>query len=351
MPIDQPVAGIVQALEQRRRGLSPQEQAFIDDLVKAVMLREGKPGLSWAPYLTQQLGTRVISPVPFPSSPLQGYGPSFALLIRPLGGSEMWYGAPVFVDDAVSLSDSGIFDRKLERFRIGKKFGDATDSLTAKVQERYGRGARVDQDLPVEMKIGDLLAVYEKEEDVKLGAYFPIRVRRLTVVIPTNPRYQTEAVGFVKQRGLRSTDAMCFGYGIGDTFYRGRPVLQNDQEGPQLSDINPEGNTAYFDITALSHVSGEDAANMQVGNMVVLAIPIVGEVPRPLPYESSDMLTLGGGGMMRGLDLAAFSTGRETGTETRRVSGQYDPARPWSMIDARILALTPERMEEYVRVQ
>lgn len=352
MPIDQPISGIVQALEQRRRVVSPEEQAFIDDLVKAVMLRQNKPDILWAPYLDPQLGRRVRPDVPFPDSPQLGYGSSFALLVRPVGGSETWYGAPVFVDDTVSLSESGIFDRQLHRFRIGKKFGDETDGLTKMVKESYERGEKVGQDLSVEMTVGELIELYEKENELRFAAYFPIRVTRLSVVIPTNARYQTEAVGLVKQQGLRSTDAMCFGYGMGDTFYRGRPVLQNRQEGPQLTDINREGDTAYFDVTALSQLGGEDAKNAQVGNMVIFAMPIVGEEPQPTYVGSSEPMLSFGGGMLRGggsrsLDLAAFTTGRATGTETTRTQGQVDPTRAASIIDARCLALTPERMETY----
>ena len=55
------------------------------------------------------------------------------------------------------------------------------------------------------------------------------------------------------------------------------------------------------------------------------------------------------GGDTLGLDYAALSVGRATGTKSKLVSGKFDTTRPISILDVQLLALTPDKIEGALR--
>ncbi len=136
---------------------------------------------------------------------------------------------------------------------------------------------------------------------------------------------------------------MCFAYGIGDTVFRGRPIVgggtANFGNGRALTDIDSGGREAFFDVRTLQDHGGS-GGEAAVGNLVVVALPLVGEkrVPPPsLRTPSTHSLTMG-------VDLAQLATGRRTGTSSRLVPGTFDTTRRISIMDVRLLTVSPEEM-------
>lgn len=200
--------------------------AFRLDLRDAINLRNG-PGIEFAPYVSPNLldGVGILSRVPFPSVDTAGKGPYFAFMVRPVDGDgnspDEFYGVPLVMGETVPLDKSGILERKLSVVRLSRDTKQS-DELVSLIQTLMGKGTRVNQDLMVDGNYGDLLEAYEREG---APSFKGAQVHRLTAVIPVNPKkYATEASGFAVQNSSSDSQLMCFGYGIGETVYRGRPI-------------------------------------------------------------------------------------------------------------------------------
>jgi len=338
------------------------DRAFIADLREAMLAKVLAPTIQRAPYVDPTFSGELRQEVAFPGyTNLESI--SFAFLVRPYhaaGSSSTFYGAPTWLSKVVPLSESGLLERKIGTFRVGKGIDPNTDRLigiiTEKMRERL---VRANQDLMVDLTLGDLLAAYETED----GCTFDrdkIQVQKVKIVVPTNPAYTTESGGLI----LPGMGLSCFGYGVGETFYRGRPVVDSiynllnsrSVRVPRLVDINTNGEEAYFDIAALSTLRGDDCiTDLKVGHFTVISLPLLRPVP-PVDFGVtmkgdgySEARTLGmptRGGVSKGLDSAAFSVGRATGGRSQLVSGTYDTHRPLSIIDAQVLVLTPSQIPD-----
>ncbi len=335
------------------------QKVFVSDLRDAFAVQAGLNTIPHAPYVDPVITGCVRQDLRFPGYEERS-GPGFAFMIRPLteqgASSQGWYGAPMWLGDVHPLEESALLERKISLFRCDSSISPETDKLIGIIKRQHPSGiSKANQDLVVTMTIGDLLRAYEAED----GASFSgIQVQEVKAMIPTNPAYRTEAVGLVSNRGGRSTDHMCFGYGIGETFYRGRPVVSNFSAGElRLKDVDVSGAVAYFNVDALSQVQ-EGVADVKTGNMVVIALPLVGKDQiRSIQllgsrYDSFGMRGLEsvmrGGGTL-GIDAAALSTGRVTGERATLVTGKFDPSRPVSILDVQLLAMTPERIPFAIR--
>ncbi len=328
------------------------EKSFLADIRTAMAIQVGLDSVPRAPYVDPLLAGIVRPEVKFPGS--ETYGPAFAFMVRPVtdkgASTETWYGTPMWLGKVLPLEDSGVLQRKVSLFRYDTSINPETDKLTRILRERHGDLPRVNQDLVTNFTVADLLHAYEQEDDTHFSN---IQVQQVKVVIPTNPLYRTEAVGLVSNQGRTARDHVAFGYGIGETFYRGRPILTDFDSGkPRLTDVNQQGKMAYFNVEALSQVQ-EGVADVKAGNMVIIALPLLAPEPVRLRRDDySDFGLLRGGGSMKsfggdhtlGIDLAALSTGRSTGQTSILVTTPFDPSRPVSILDVQLLATTPERI-------
>lgn len=329
-------------------------RAFLVDLRDAVGIQSKLTTIERAPYVDPFVAGGIRSEIKFPGYRERYNGPSFSFMVRPLEGTAAstkdWYGVPMWLNGVVSYEESRLGERKISAFRLGKEI-NSEDNLLRILREKQGRDfPRANQDIIVNMTIADLLAAYQTENGT---AFSGLQVQRAKAVIPTNPAYTTEAVGFVVNKSYLPRDQVCFGYGIGETFYRGRPILGTPQQGPRLIDINERGEEAFFNVGAVSQLQGQDqVGDVKVGNFVVIALPLVGPAPMPpTDYESrnGDAFSLGGnmrGGGSLGIDLATLNIGRKTGNKSRLVSGQFDSSRPVSILDVQLLALTPAQIPD-----
>ena len=337
------------------------DRAFIADLREAMLAKVLAPTLQRAPYVDPTFSGELRQEVAFPGyTNLESI--SFAFLVRPYhaaGSSSTFYGAPTWLSKVVPLSESGLLERKIGTLRVGKGIDPDTDKLIGIITEKMrGRPVRANQDLMVDLTLGELLAAYETEDSCTFDRD-KIQVQKVKIVVPTNPAYTTESGGLV----LPGMGLSCFGYGVGKTFYRGRPVVDSIYNiinprlarVPRLVDINVSGEEAYFDVAALSTLKGEDnIIDLNVGHFTVIALPLLRPVPPPADFGVvmkgdgyGEARTLGmptRGGVSKGLDSAAFSVGRATGGRSQLVSGTYDTRRPLSIIDAQVLALTPSQI-------
>lgn len=327
------------------------EQAFLTDLITAIKLRNSFGDVAWVPYADPLCTDDIRSEAHFPNVDFMGNGPRFAFVVRPVDAAgattENFYGVPLVLSDRVSLEKSGLLERKITAFRQGNGH-PPTDKLTGIVAEMHRRKhgsqpVRANQDLLVNLTIGDILKAYETEGENPLKY---AEVQRVTAIIPANSAYTTEGVGYVVQRGHTPQEHMCFGYGVGETFYRGRPILRQIDSGPRLIDINAQGSDAYFSVVSVSSLKTDDlVGDVKVGNMVVIAMPLVGDPPEP-SYKpaSSDRGELP---TTMSLDLAALKTGRTTGSSSRLVPGRLDPTRTVGILDVQLLVSQPNDLPQY----
>ena len=325
---------------------SEAEETFLRDLETAIGIQQ-QTGLTWVPYVNPDISGKISAEASF-----SGPQASFAFLVRPIDESgastKEFYGVPIIVQQVTSLEESGLLERRISAIRMGKEIDPGIDKLMGILSEKSeSEPTRFNQDLLVGLCLGDVLKAYQDEDRTQFG---PIQVQSVTIIIPTNEGYKTEGVGFVRNGYFSPFESLCFGYGIGGMFYRGRPIVNAVQCQPRLVDIDQEGNNAFFNITSLAQVR-EESTDIQVGNFTVVALPLVGQVEGYRPSYREDLLGMtmrGGESRTLGLDVAAFSTGRVTGTESRLVPGRFDSSRPVGIIDATVLVLTPSKMQEYV---
>ena len=361
-----------------QKQITAYERAFLSDLGSAIQLRtdttEGLGRISWAPYIDPILTGNVRPVVEFPNVE-NGYGPSFAFLARPLSvtGEEStiplqrnrtlnelmngFYGVPIWIGEVVSLEESGLLDRKIGSLRLGEGFKEATDALSQLILST-GPITRVNQDIIVDLTLGNLLELYQQEDDQfnREG----IMVQRVRIVVPTSGEYKTECALFAAQKDARfNRNHMCYGYSVGDRLYRGRPVL-NSNGGGLLLDVNTTHQDSYFSGTSMSTVRDgvSKGGEVQEGNIVVMAMPVIGaEAPVLSLFPSFGSSDIYGGGATRGfsgstmmgLDSLALSTGRATGSSSRVTTADADINRRVGIIDAQVLALTPEEMPYRLR--
>lgn len=344
---------VLKHLEQQQTISPEHEQGFLADLVAAVQIQNTLSDIPRAPYIDPSLTGEVRAEVRFP-----GYteytGSSFSLIVRPRVGeasSALWYGVPMWLGAELPYEKSGLAERHLSALRLDRKLDPATDSLCKIIAGNHkGELRRANQDLLVDMTIGDIISAYQTED----GTIFKdIRVQQVKAVVPTNPAYTTEGAGFVSNVMFRPHEHVCFGYSLGETFYRGRPILSNSAKGPRLTDIDASGEQSFFNLEARSSLRGKDEVkDIKAGNMVVIALPLIGEAPASPahPWQRDNERTLGmSRGGTFGLDDAVFSTGRRTGVTSKYMAGKFDPERPVSILDVQVLALTPEKIPNALR--
>lgn len=354
-------ADVQRRLEQRCNALPDAVQkAFVSDLRDAFAVQAGLNTVPHAPYVDPVVTGCVRQDLRFPGYEERS-GPGFSFMIRPIteegASSSEWYGAPMWLGDVHPLEESALLERKISLFRCDSSINPETDKLIGIIKKQHpGEIPKANQDLIVTMTIGDLLRAYEAEDGTSFSG---IQVQEVKAMIPTNPSYRTEAAGFISNRGKKGTDHMCFGYGIGETFYRGRPIVNDLSTGElRLKDVDKSGTVAYFNVGALSQVQ-EGVADVKTGNMVVIALPLVGKdridelLGRGLGYDSFGTRgfesVMRGGAFTLGIDAAALSTGRVTGERTTLVSGMFDSSRPVSILDVQLLATTPEKIPFAIR--
>ncbi|MEK6867650.1 MAG: hypothetical protein AABX98_02390 [Nanoarchaeota archaeon] len=346
-------------------------EAFFRDLEVAMKVRENIGGVRFADYVDPLIHGTVRSeaqfrkPNQFTPTVVSDAPYSFSFTVRPMDSKgntpAEFYGAPTIIHKTVSLDASGILERPIGAVRVNKGFNAETDALAKLLCEVTGATfSRHQQDLFFEgLTYGKLFEAYRKEE---AGSFDGVLVQPVTVLIPVNPdSYRTEAVGFAKSTEYSARNNVCFAYGVGETLYRGRPIIPGlDSRPRQLSDINPSGEEAYFAVEALSSRS-DVTGETKWGNMVVVALPLVGEEPSLSRSSGDSDIFMGGsrtlgidsimkGGTFRGgsVDYASLSVGRATGTTSRLVSGNFDGTRPITIIDARLLTYTPETLQRTV---
>ena len=347
-------------------------EAFFRDLEGALKVRENMAGIRFADYVDPMIHGAVRSEAQF-RMPNQ-FNPTvvteapytFSFTVRPMDSQgntpAEFYGVPTIIHEVVPLAASAILDRPIGAVRVNKGFNAETDKLARLLSEvTGGTFSRHEQDLFFEgLTYGKLFEAYTREG---AGSFDNVVVQPVTVLIPVNPgSYRTEAVGFAKSREFSTRHNVCFAYGVGETMYRGRPISPGlDFRPRQLSDINSSGEEAYFVVEALSSKS-DVAGETKWGNMVVVALPLVGEGPIPSVSGSGSDIFMGGsrtlgfdspakgGGTFGGgsIDYAALSAGRATGTTSRLVSGNFDGTRPITIVDARLLTYTPETLQRTV---
>ncbi|MBI1970630.1 hypothetical protein HYS47_02710 [Candidatus Woesearchaeota archaeon] len=373
MPSD-PSERIVSLLQRDRDAASDGAvHAFLDDLCSAIRVATGKTeGVTFATYVSDIIGDIVKAEVPFPNNGSGYDGPTFSFVVRPLDSeghaTHQLYGVPMIIGSTVPLEESGLLSRPITSMRFGQGFNYETDKLTQLVMEFNDvRGfvpRRVGQDLLVSITYDDLLRAYEKEE-----AGFNregIQVTQVTILVPSGEGYKTEGAGSIAQRALlHPSHDMCFAYGVGERVYRGRPIakpLKRETHGPRLLDHNGQGEECFFNIASLARVAVDGTSDdVQALHFTAIAVPLIGtddSLKFQLERGWNDSSLLGGGlmkgggmtfgGGTLGVDVAAFSTGRTTGTSSRLVHQAYDPSRKVGIIDAKVYTCSPDTMRERI---
>lgn len=352
------------------------EQVFRHDLLEVMRIRTSSDEFKWAPYIqkydtkTYRLDAQASVNFPNLEHDLLGMsvnadrtlntvtsGPSLTVLVRCLdseGKASYWYSVPIIIDEKVALDASGVLERPIGRVRLGEHLLNdldrlANDELTSIIKKMHRRKklTRSDQDLYVNMDVRKLLRAYEREESMKFKG---TQVQKVTVVMPVNPGvYRTEMVGLVYQRKDHWSKDMCFGYGAGNVFYRGRPVVSSPEKPRFLMDSDKAGKDCYFAVESLSAVteaaqSGAVVKDVYTGNFLVIAMPLVGEEPQEVdikPQTQSQVLFQSD--VKISIDIAALSTGLQSGTTSQLVARSYDTRRKLGIMDARLLTLGPDK--------
>ena len=351
------------------------ETEFRGDLIRAITLREHVTDARWAPYTDPMFVSGAVrTDVTFPNATrdlsyttLEIYlGPSFGMLVRPLDAqgrtTSRLYGVPLLVHQTVPLKETDIMSRPIGRIRLSKDLIGKSheqlqeDDLMKLLLGLHGAEPTIKaQDVVVALTYGELLRAYEQEG---CSPFAETLVTQVTAVIPVNPlMYKTEAVGLAVQNpGRNPENIMCFGYGVAEAVYRGRPIVAKHSEPRMLQDIGSNGELSYFTVESLGNVKKRDqdaARDVFVGNMVVMALPLVGEKPYVPSSPKSDS---GEPMFMKGtcssyetkghghVDLAALSTGSATGIQSNLVPGTFDKTRPPGILDIRLITISPEEM-------
>ncbi|GEM_PF-6481373 len=353
-------------LEQLTRStsssISPEvEAAFRSDLARAIQVREGTEGITFAPYVNPDLKGEVRSYAPFSGSPS-----SFAFITRPVDDqgrtTNRFYGVPIVVRDTVSVEQSGILERRIATIRVSKDIDPSTDKLMGLLQEASGSTLeRQDQNVSANISYAQLFKAYESEG---CSPFEGAVVQRVIAIIPVNPQvYSVEGQGIARLQTFTHQQEMCFGYTIGDVLFRGRPIVEggNVISGNTifLPDVNAQGENAFFNIQSLQAglKSREEGA---VGNFVVVALPLVGEEPLQMPsfergysnqFDFNPTFSMGGPtrssfGGFGSIDAAYLSTGKATGTSSKLVNRGFDKTRKISIVDVTLLTLSPEQMSK-----
>jgi len=356
---------------------STAREAFIADLRAAVetqqKLAAGLVDIKFAPYIDLFIAEGVVRPeVRFPGAESSRADSYFAFIVRPLdqdrGYSErLICGAPILIGDTVPLSDSGILERPFGTMRFSKSTDPKSDKLVGILHEVTGKqGTIVNQDLIFDnVTWGELFEVYKAEEPETPLPIDNATVQQVTILVPRNPDlYRTEVVPIAVHRSLHERNAMCFAYGIGDRVYRGRPIINggiyghgNPKTWRELSDINSAGVDAWYDIQTLTETVNDTISTHMSGNLVVVALPLVGQEPQPrrscdsespLFMEGSQLLDMAVMRNTGSIDFASFGTGSSMGRTGQIVPGKYDPDRPVGIIDATVMTYSPNQLEQTV---
>lgn len=346
------------------------EQVFRRDLIEVMRVKTSSDEFEWAPYVKRydlkKYAYEAQAKVNFPNGEYYSdanqeaaflkTGPSLSVLVRCLdqeGRASQWYSVPIIVDERMPLDASDVLERKIGRFRLGEHFLKDADRLQndklTNIVRRLHEGKKLitnDEDLFVDMMVKQLLGAYEEEDNMKFDG---TEVQKVTIVMPVNPDvYRTEMVGLVSQKKDDWSEDMCFAYGAGNIFYRGRPIVSKKDHPRFLTDSDKAGKDCYFTVESLFDVtsaaqSGAVVKDIHTGNLVVIAMPLVGERPPPVyshpPSERS--MTMGLSRGFKDIDLAVLSTGSRTGGSSQLVPRAYDKRRKSGIIDARLLTLSP----------